>query len=62
MSDTVKRGVALLIMAVGALLLGAIANANNAPTATTQALGLAVLIFGIAGLVFVILGLARRNR
>lgn len=60
MSVTVRRGLALLVMALGALMLGAVANANEAPVATTQVLGLLVLVLGVAGLTFVIVGLLRR--
>lgn len=60
MSTTVRRGLVLLLMAFGALLLGLAATANDAPVATTQVLGLAVLVLGVAGVALVALGLLRR--
>lgn len=61
MPTTVRRGLALLAMAFGALLLGLAATANDAPVATTQVLGLAVLLLGVAGTVLVVVGLVRRR-
>lgn len=51
----------MLAMAFGALLLGVAATANDAPVATTQVLGLAVLLLGVAGAVLVVVGLVRRR-
>ena len=62
MSMKIRRGIALLLVALVALLIGLVSAGSGAPSAVEQITGLVVLLAGVGGLVLLTWGLLSPER